>query len=212
MRLKPFLGLALVMLFVCSAYSALAQSAAAATENKQSLAIGVGFSGFDPDWAGNNRLYGGTLWLDYSLKHMPSLLKGLGIEAEARDLNYGQSSLQWNMRQDTAEGGLIYSWQHYTKLHPYGKFLAGFGNTDYNGKDYNSKQNYFKDRYHDSRNFLALGGGMDYRINHSFSLRADYEYQRWPDFHVGANPHYVIDPEGITVGVLYHIGSHSTYR
>ena len=211
MRVKPFLGLALVVLFVGTAYSALAQSAPAATEKTQSLAIGAGLSGFDPNWEGN-RLYGGTLWIDYSLKHLPSYLHGLGIEVEARDLNYGQSSKAWNLRQDTGEGGLIYSWQHYTKLRPYGKFLAGYGNTDYNGVDYNSTHNYIHVRYHDSRNFVAYGGGVDYQLSRSVWLRGDYEYQSWPDFHTIAKRNMPIHPEGFTIGAIYHFGSHSTYR
>lgn len=92
MGLKPYLGPTLAAFFVCAVYSALAQSVPAARESRLPLAIGAGFSGYIPDY-GHGHLLGGTLWIDYTLPHMPSLLHGLSLEAEGRDLNYGRSSL-----------------------------------------------------------------------------------------------------------------------
>src|ERR1039458_5751184 len=93
MRLKPYPGLALALLFVCAAYPTLAQTAPTATESRPSLAIGAGLSGYDPDF-GHGRMYGGALWIDYTPNMGPLLLHGIGIEAEARDLNYDRSPSQ----------------------------------------------------------------------------------------------------------------------
>jgi hypothetical protein len=200
MRLKPYLGLVLGVLFVFNASHAVAQTAPAATEARLPLAIGAGFSGYNPDW-GQGHLLGGTLWIDYTLSHVPSLLRGIGIEAEARDLNYGRSSTESpNLREDLAGGGAIYSWPHYRNFRPYGKFFAGYGNRDaeyYNGI-----------RFHDSRTVTSVGGGVEYRTFRSVWVRADYEYQFWPDMvFKNAKPIAPIHPAGFTIGALYHFNS-----
>ncbi|MGD0800059.1 MAG: outer membrane beta-barrel protein [Terracidiphilus sp.] len=207
MRVKPYLGLILAVLFVCAAYSALAQTAPAATESRFPLAIGAGLSDYNTALDGQNyRLLGGTLWIDYSLIHVPSFLRGIGIEAEARDLNLDhKNKTQPNLRQDTAEGGLIYAWPHFRNLHPYGKFFAGYGNLDYNGRPNEVYLN------HDSTNFLAAGGGLDYRVVGGLWVRADYEYQSWPNMprNTGKTGLKKTNyPQGFTIGALYHFGPH----
>jgi hypothetical protein len=50
-----------------------------------------------------------------------------------------------------------------------------------------------------------LGGGVELRAYRSLWVRADYEYQFWPDFFFkGAKPIGQLNPQGFTVGVLYH--------
>jgi len=197
MRKKAYLALSLALFCLCAAYSAHAQAVSATTEEvEKPFAIGAGISGYTPGhWPG--RLYGGTLWLDYTPTWMPSLLQGIGIEAEARDLNYGRPSSQPNLRQDVVEGGVIYSWRHYRNLRPYGKFLAGYGNADYGARV----------RSHDSRTITSLGGGVEVRAVRCVWVRADYEYQFWPDFFkhpYTTQPAGQLNPEGFTLGVLYH--------
>jgi opacity protein-like surface antigen len=205
MRLKPYIGLTLAFFFVGAAHFTLSQTAPAASEARVPLAIGAGLSAYNPDWQ-HGHLIGGTLWIDYTLPRVPSLLRGLGIEAEARDLNYGRSSTQPpNLRQDTAGGGLIYSWYHYSNFRPYAKFFAGYGNTD----EYSPRTQY---RYHDSRNFLCGGGGMEFRTLQNLWVRFDYEYQSWPDFFKAGKPPGRMTPQGFTIGALYHFDRfHSRY-
>jgi hypothetical protein len=129
---------------------------------------------------------------------------GIGLEAEGRDLNYGRSSASPNLREDTIEGGVIYAWPHFRNLRPYGKFLAGYGNRDAEG--------YNQLRYHDSRTILAAGGGLDYRVYRNVWVRADYEYQHWPDMHFKdlnnvVTPIGPMHPNGFTLGALYRFGS-----
>lgn len=197
MCLKPYPGLALALLFVCAAYPTLAQTAPAATESRPSLAIGAGLSGYDPDF-GHGRMYGGALWIDYTPNRAPSLLRGIGIEAEARDLNYDRSPSQpSNLREDVIGGGVIYSWRHFRNIRPYGKFLMGYGNTDYGS-------NITHARYHDSRTVTSVGGGVEYRAFRSVWVRADYEYQWWPNFFKATTPAGLLNPQGFTVGASYH--------
>ncbi|MGB9408111.1 MAG: outer membrane beta-barrel protein [Terracidiphilus sp.] len=199
MGLKPYLGPTLAAFFVCAAYSALAQTVPAATESRLPLAIGAGFSGYNPDF-GHGHLLGGTLWIDYSPNRVPSFLRGIGIEAEARDLNYGRSSTEWpDLREDIVQGGLIYSWPHFRKFRPYGKFSEGYGNTDYGSSTVGP--------YHDSRTIFSGGGGVEYRVFQRVWVRADYEYQSWPNFFkhtlTGAPPGR-LNPQGFTLGAMYH--------
>ena len=197
MQMKPYLGLILapLLVLVFAPTRALAQTAPAATEARLPLAIGAGFSGFNPD-SGHGHLLGGTLWIDYSPKQVPQMLRGLGLQVEARDLNYGQSQTQQNLRQDVASGGVFYSSPRYRNLRPYGKFEMGFGNMDWLPRG---------DRVHQTRTVTILGGGVELRAYRSVWVRIDYEYQFWPDFFFkGAKPIGQLNPQGFTVGVLYH--------
>jgi opacity protein-like surface antigen len=200
MRLKLYYMSTLAVL-ICAACSTLEQTVPAAATNGVPLAVGAGFSGYNPDF-GHGHLLGGTLWIDYTLPRMPHYLNGIGVEVEARDLNYGRSATQpANLRLDVAGGGVIYSWPRFRSFRPYAKFFAGFGNADdaMNGTA----------RYHDSRNITMTGGGMDFRAYRSIWVRADYEYQWWPDMvfcSVGGSyaPCGSKNPQGFTVGAMYH--------
>jgi opacity protein-like surface antigen len=202
MRLKLYVGLAFALLFVNSAYSAHAQTVPAARGPKvySPLAIGAGFSGFNPD-IGHTHLFGGTLWIDYTPDRVPSFLRGIGIEVEARDLNYGRSAAaEPDLREDVASGGVIYSWPHFRNFRPYGKFLIGFGNAD----EYDAR---LRLKFHDSRTVTSFGGGLEYRAFKGVWVRGDYEYQSWPDFFKHSNPAIpagLLNPQGFTIGAMYH--------
>jgi opacity protein-like surface antigen len=197
MRVKPYVGLTLALVFVFATYDAMAQTAPAATQAKLPLAIGAGFSGFNSDW-GHTHLLGGTLWIDYIPNRVPAILRGIGVEVEARDLNYGRSStVSPNLREDVAGGGVIYSWPRYRNFHPYGKFEMGLGNIDEESKTLT--------RSHDSRTVTSVGGGMEFQVSRYVWVRTDYEYQFWPDMIFKySKPVGAIHPQGFTVGALYH--------
>ena len=201
MRIKLFLRLTVGFLLACAACFVHAQTVPAATEGNLPLAVGAGFSGYNPDY-NTGHLLGGALWMDYFPSQVPHFLQGIGIEAEARDLSLGRSSSQpSNLREDTIEGGVIYSWRHFHNVHPYGKFLMGYGNTDYRSLP----GAVVAWRGHDSRTITIAGGGVDIKAFQHIWLRADYEYQSWPDFFKGTkNP--AMNPQGFTVGALYRFG------
>lgn len=204
MRLKLCVWLSISFLAVCAACSASAQIAPAATGQKSfsPLAVGAGFSAYNSDFGDGSRghLLGGTLWIEYFPNQLPAVLRGLGVEMEARDLSFGRSAtLSPTVREDVATGGLIYSYPLLKNLRPYAKILVGFGNTD--------EQTMLSPvKWHDSRTIVAGGGGVDYRTFKNLWLRADYEYQSWPDFfkHSHGIPAGRLNPQGFTVGAVYH--------
>jgi len=187
MRLK----LVLAVLVLTAGFPGFSQAVPANTAGgKVPLAIGAGFSDFYSDW--NGRINGVTLWADLNFYHGPSLLHGFGIEVEGRDLNYGRTGGVPNLRQDTVEGGAIYTIRHSRSFHPYGKFLAGIGSIDF--------QHITPTYSHDSRAVYAPGGGVEFRVSHHLWVRGDYEYQFWTDFF----DHHALNPNGFTIGASYH--------
>jgi opacity protein-like surface antigen len=186
MRMK----LILVSLMLSAALSVSAQVIQSAEKyDGLPLVVGVGGSDFDSDW--NGRLAGVTVWADWNFYAGPSFLHGLGIEAEARDLNYGRTGHVPNLRLDTAEIGAIYTWRHYQRFHPYAKYLAGIGSIDF--------QHLTPTYSHDTRTVYTPGGGIEYRAWRNVWVRGDYQYQFWTDF----INHHALNPNGVTIGVSY---------
>lgn len=168
------------------------QAVPTANEGGLPLVVGAGFSDYNSDW--NGRINGGTLWIDWNFDRGPSLLSGLGIELEGRDLNYGRTGSVPNLRQDSFEGGVIYTWRQYHTLHPYAKFLLGYGHIDF--------QHLTPTYSQDSRTMFTPGGGIEYRAWRNVWVRGDYEYQSWTSFF----NYHDLNPEGFTVGVSYDFG------
>lgn len=206
MGLKKHYVPALAALMICAACSAFAQTVPAATKNHNPWAVGAGFSGYNLD-LGEGHLLGETIWVDYTLPLVPSLLRGIGLEVEARDLNYGRAEgVSPNLRMDVASGGVIYALPRYANFRPYGKFMMGYGNLD-NGVLGTTL------RWHDSRTVTSMGGGVDYRVSRNVWARVDYEYQFWPDYWKlkGETHGKSLTPEGFTVGVKYHFARRPTH-
>ncbi len=220
-RKAPVILLAAFLIPILPAFS---QVIPAAQEGYLPLSVGLGGSSYSPNFGvdanGHRRpIEGGTLWIDWQFSRVPHYLNGIGVEAAARDLSlwgpielskgYGDfncpsgiapPNCQPNpsgLRYETAEAGAIYRWHRYSRIHPLAKLLAGFGNMDFpagnavavSGRPYT----------HDTRSFFAADAGLEYRILHKVDIRAEYEYQFWPDF-LG---HNFVKPRGLTVGVLY---------
>ncbi|MGA8728704.1 MAG: outer membrane beta-barrel protein [Terracidiphilus sp.] len=157
------------------------------------LSVGVAFSTYHSDW--DSRLNGGAVWADYNFYKLPPLLDGLGLEIEGRDLNYGRTGADPKLRQDTLEGGVIYTTHFYRRFHPYGKFLFGYGSIDFTSPNPNYS--------HDTRTMYVPGVGADTRFYKSLWLRVNYEYQFWPSFF----RYHTLNPDGWDVGVAYDFGN-----
>ena len=187
---------ALLVVVVIPVYS---QTNPAAVNGTLPIAVGMGLSGFSPDF-GSGLLMGGTLWIDYTPARVPQILQGIGIEAEGRDLSLNRSSSQPpNLREDVASGGVIYFWRGNDKVRPFAKALFGLGNIDYElGNSV---------RRHDTRTVTSLGGGLEYRAFQNIWVRGDYEYQFWPDFWKNATPAGQLTPQGFSIGVSYDFGT-----
>ena len=174
---------------VCSSISSYSQVAAPGESHGVPLSIGAGYSNFQSDF--NGRISGIAVWADWTFYRAPRYLRGLGIEAEGRDLNFGRTGTVANLRYDTISGGPIYTFSRCRRFHPYGKFLIGFGSIDF----FTPSPTYS----HDTRQIYAPAGGLDYRLTRTIWLRGDYEYQFWPDlFH-----RHNLNPRGFTVGASY---------
>jgi hypothetical protein len=206
---------ALTVLLLAAACPVFAQVVPSAQAGGLPIEAGAGVSAFNMDWGhdqfGRTRYMEGiTVWLDWDLIRLPgpSFLNGLGVELEGRDINFGlPASLSnatvgdtgTNMRHDTGLGGVIYKWRRYRKVHPYGKALAGIGSIDFPPLP-NSPPWY----RHDDRTISAFGGGADIQLWRTLSLRADWEYQFWPDLFGSPHP---LTPTGITIGAVYDFRS-----
>jgi opacity protein-like surface antigen len=165
-------------------------------ERPLALKAGVGYSNFDSDW--NGRLSGPALWVDWSFNQGPAFLQRLGIEAEARDLNYARTSPLSGLRFDTAAAGPTYTFRGSPAIRPYCGFLVGLGSIDFpraKGTGYS----------HDTRTIYEPGAGVDWLIASRVRLRAAYEYQFWPDFFY----RHTLNPSGLTLGASYAFGERS---
>ncbi len=179
---------------LCAPRPAAAQAALHAEENMAPWSVGAGFSNFDLDWGPDRRMDGITAWLDWRVPtHLP-LLNRVGLEAEGREIDFARPSSLPVMRQETALGGITVELPGRRRLHPYAKYLMGIGGVYFAPSGYN----------HDTRKVLAPGGGVDWRLRHGLSVRAEYEYQYWRHLF---GPHD-LNPNGVTVGVVWNIDHH----
>jgi len=192
MRLKLPPKLILAALFVAAVFPVYSQVAPAAHQGNIPIVIGGGFSDFSLDWGPGKRMEGISAWIDWYLNRMPKVLNGLGFEAAGHDINYGRPPGFSKMRQDTAEAGPIYAWNHYRNFRPYVKYLAGIGSIDFPPP--------VPDYSHDTFLVLSPAAGVEYRAWGHVWIRGDYEYQYWHQFFGG--PHD-LNPNGVTVGASY---------
>ena len=182
-------------LVAASASSSVAQSLYAAQERHLPIAIGSGLANFDLDYGkdrgGERRMQGITSWLDWSPPNVPSFLKGVGLEIEGRDINFGRPSSLHRMRQDTIAGGVVYNWPRYRFVQPHFQYLLGMGSIDFPSRN---------PRYtHDTRAIQAPGAGLEVAVSHNVKVRCAYEYQFWPHIF---GPR-ALNPNGFTLGTAF---------
>lgn len=190
MNIKLFLS----ALIFSAAVSIYGQVAPAATEKGLPLKFGLGYSTYYTDW--NGYLSGPTFWADWRFRRVPNRLQGIGVEIEGRDLNYQRTGIVSNLRMDAAGGGPIYTWQHFRRTQPYGKFLVEFGSIDFTIPGIPNYK-------HDTRVVRAPGAGLNYGVFQNLWVRADFEYQVWPQLGHGNS----LTPYGFTFGVAYDFSS-----
>lgn len=202
---------ALAALQVGAAFPVLAQVVPAAEVGGLPLVVGGGASRFNMDcgpfiYGATCYMNGITVWVDWNLQRLPGpvLLHGLGIEVEGRDIDFGLTSALSNsavgdsgsnLRQDTGLAGVIYHWRRYRGVRPYGKALAGLGSIDF--PPLRASPAGYR---HDDRTITAFGAGADLHAWRTIWIRADWEYQFWPNLF--GNPHS-LTPTGITLGAVY---------
>lgn len=159
------------------------------------IAVGFGGSDFSADWGIDqygsvHRINGITAWINTDVPVLSRHLKGLALEIEGRDLNYGKPVGLSELRMDTLLGGASYTLRSSFPIRPYAKFLAGMGSLDFPPLGTYS---------HDTRTVTAPGGGVEARLWGPIWVRGDYEYQFWPKLF---GPH-TLNPNGFSFGVEF---------
>lgn len=182
---------------------AFGQAAPQAVTGGIPLTIGAGYSIFNSDWhrapghPGTNWISGYTLWADWSFYNAPGALRGIGIEIEGRDLNFGRSSgADPRLRQVVGAGGVIYKWRRYRVVQPYGKLLAGYGGMNMTTT--------IPTYTHDTRTVIAEALGVDFVFHDQLIIRADFENQNWSDW----MEYHSLTPRGFTASVAYDFKRH----
>jgi opacity protein-like surface antigen len=198
MRWKLLVLPVLALIFMTVAFSAHAQVIYSAEEGKQPFTVGVGISDFSDDWGITNpRQLGITVTGDWR-PPLPGRLRGLGIEAEGRDINWHTPSGIPGHRMDTLLGGPFYQWRRPGRIRPYVKYLMGIGSIDFPGGGATYT--------HDTRAVFVPGGGVDFRVWNRVSVRGDYEYQYWHQLF----GRHDLTPNGFTIGAVYDFGLRKT--
>jgi hypothetical protein len=205
MRLQSILGVGLAVFFVSASSTAVSQAVWAGNRGGTWFSAGAGVSFFDPDYSysgpayGRGEMLGPTVWVDCYPQPLWHYLSGFGFEVEMRDITFHRSPSQpSNLREVTAGGGVLYTWLHFARIHPYGKFLVEQGNAEYESPA--------GQRLHANRPITAEGGGVEYKVSRHIWARADFEYQRWLGFFytLPGAPAPSMSPEGFTIGAVYH--------
>jgi hypothetical protein len=196
-RQKSIFWLSLGLFLGTTAFQAAAQVTYTAEDSALPLRVGAGFSSYYTEIY-PQRLIGPSVWVDWTFRRTPIHLQGLGVEAEARGLLWGQpAGSTWSFF--TAGGGPIYHWSRKHRIQPYGKFLVNYGAQS------NIKITGFPAWYKsDKWTTFAPGAGVDLRLEKHLWLRGDWEYQFWKV--MWFNDHY-LNPTGVTVGVSYDFGA-----
>ncbi len=165
-----------------------AQAAYEAQRAPLNLTLGGSFSYFDAAYAGNYPM-GITSYVDFS----PVIFDHLAAEGEGRWLllNGTQGFREYNYL-----AGPVYRFSlRDHAVRPYAKVLAGEGIIDF--PNHLAYGRYFA---------IAMGGGAEFPLNRRWRLRADYEYQIWPDAPgIPGLPSSALKPNGVSGGVSYRL-------
>ena len=164
------------------------QSAPSATGTGQSLWVGAEYSNLEAGFPTDStvRLSGVGAVVTYSRSH------SLGVEGRARFLDF--NSWHGETEQDYLAGPR-YTFLHSNTWRPYALFEVGIVKIQYpfsigNGTSF----------------AMAPGGGVEYRLNRKWRLRAAYEYQiltNSPNF--TDEPKFGIKPNGASAGISYRL-------
>ncbi|HWG20458.1 MAG TPA: outer membrane beta-barrel protein [Terracidiphilus sp.] len=177
-RLTRWSAVFVAGLCLLAARPVLGQAAEDANAGHGLLWVGGAVSGATLGY-GNRRMLGATAFADLDS------LRRFGFEGEARWLDFHQTA---NVHAETYLLGMRYHFNR-GRYQPYVKALAGDGH-------FNFSYNFATGNYL----VIAGGGGVDYRLNRRWNVRAEFEYQDWPQFTYGA-----MSSLGATVGLRYRV-------
>jgi hypothetical protein len=179
-RLLPHLRLIVCVIAavfaILAAGNAFGQTRESATAGRTFLWVGGGGSGYYLQY-GQSKNLGITGYVD------ADTVRRFGIEAEGRWLMFHETN---DIHAETYLAGPRYHF-NVGRFQPYVKGMAGIGKFTFT-------YNYAHGTYF----VVGPGAGLDYRILPRLSVRADGEYQYWPNFTFGA-----MSSGGISVGLRY---------
>jgi opacity protein-like surface antigen len=162
-----------------------AQATAAATRGGMAQ-VGVAYSTSNEDQYVGKYLQGMTIYGTFDLNNH------LGVEGDVH-LDSALKSY-FGYTESSYDVGLRYV-RHYGRFNPYAKALVGLGRS----KAQSSTQ-IVGGSTPGSYMLFGLGGGLDYSVSSHINARADFEYQRWPNF-----PPHGLTPPIFSIGVAYRI-------
>jgi hypothetical protein len=181
-RTFPILILLALFCTVLTVQNATAQVVHSANKQQLTLTVGAMGSAFQPDYSATtgvsrdaSYLFGVGTYVDLGLS------RWLQFEAEGRWSRFNSSE---NTNENNYLVGMRLPVQRRGRFTPYAKALVGMNTANFlNGNAFS----------------VSLGGGVDYKLNKRFSLRAgDFEYQIWR-----TTPS--IQPYGFSVGMGYKV-------
>jgi opacity protein-like surface antigen len=160
-----------------------AQATAAATRGGI-IQGGAAYSFNNEDQYPGKYLQGMTFYGTFDLNNH------LGIEGNAHLDSLFRS--YYGYKEQSYDAGVRYA-MHYGRFSPYGKALVGIGHASAPNPNQivggSTPGTYF---------LFALGVGLDYSITEKINARADFEYQRWPNF-----PPHGLTPPLLSIGAAY---------
>jgi hypothetical protein len=186
---RTFIAIAILAAFV-PGYAAHAQAAPTATRGLDLSAFG-GVAGVDTGLSGGRNL---SFVVGADLGFVP--IHGVRPKLEVRGLYpmdggniASQRSVLFGPRFDFLLN---------RRLHPYGDFVFGRGQVNYESGGYPFGGSVYLET---TTNVYSPGGGVDYDLSPHLSIKADAQFQRWG---------YMPTPSGSvwskvgTIGVVYH--------
>jgi len=165
-----------------------AQVVPAAFGPADSIWVGAEYSNVHASfpYQSNQRLSGLGVFAGFNLRGR------VGLEGDARFLHFG--GFYDSTESSYLAGPKVYLFKK-GRFQPYGKFLVGVGKIHYPFDI--GDASYFA---------LAPGGGASYRLSHRWMVRAEYEYQIWPDSPGYPNePHHPLTPNGVQLGLAFKL-------
>jgi opacity protein-like surface antigen len=188
MRLKAILTALFGTGVIISAAGNLgAQVAPAATVGGFPIGVGAGFSRYDLDYGPGRYMEGAVARASVGLFH------GLGVDVDARSIFVDTPASLTRMQQSTFLGGAFYEPNPIFHVQPFVRFGGGLGVIEFPS----GNPAYSRDSY----TVYAPSGGVEVPVSRKVSIRAEYEYQFWKQYHGPRD----LTPQGWTLGVTYYL-------
>lgn len=181
-----YLGCAWALTAFLSTMAAFAQVGPSAVGPGSALWVGAEYSNFDSSspYQANPRIAGYGFFADYFYKNH------LGVEADARFLTFNSYHGE---SESNYMAGPQFRFRSFGKFQVYGQSLVGLGKITFPFSV--GDASYFA---------VAPGGGVYYRLDRHWKLRAGYDYELWLNSPNIVNaPTHEITPSGFHVGLAF---------